>query len=76
MRLRSTESAVSEIERNRAQLSRLLRVANRVRVTWRSIQEPGTRDLENHPEHPACLEALQESTTPFTDAHALEIFTP
>lgn len=27
--------------------------------------------LENHPEHPACLEALQESPAAFTDAHAL-----
>lgn len=27
--------------------------------------------LENHPEHSACLEALQESSAAFTDAHAL-----
>ena len=27
--------------------------------------------LEQHPEHDACLEALEESETPFTDAHAL-----
>ncbi len=27
--------------------------------------------LEQHPEHDACLEALEESEAPFTDAHAL-----
>jgi predicted nucleic acid-binding protein len=27
--------------------------------------------LEQHPEHGACLEALEESEAPFTDAHAL-----
>lgn len=27
--------------------------------------------LEQHPEHAACLEALEESEAPFTDAHAL-----
>ncbi|MBL9173972.1 MAG: PIN domain-containing protein [Verrucomicrobiales bacterium] len=27
--------------------------------------------LERHPEHTACLEALEESEAPFTDAHAL-----
>lgn len=27
--------------------------------------------LEQHPEHAACLEALEESAAPFTDAHAL-----
>jgi predicted nucleic acid-binding protein len=27
--------------------------------------------LEKHPEHAACLEALNESDKPFTDAHAL-----
>jgi len=27
--------------------------------------------LEKHPEHAACLEALEESEAPFTDAHAL-----
>jgi predicted nucleic acid-binding protein len=27
--------------------------------------------LENHPEHEPCMEALQESDAPFTDAHAL-----
>jgi predicted nucleic acid-binding protein len=27
--------------------------------------------LEQHPEHAACLEALDESEAPFTDAHAL-----
>jgi predicted nucleic acid-binding protein len=27
--------------------------------------------LEKHPEHAACLEALEASETPFTDAHAL-----
>ncbi|MCC7375733.1 MAG: PIN domain-containing protein [Verrucomicrobiales bacterium] len=27
--------------------------------------------LERHPEHAACLEALEESEAPFTDAHAL-----
>lgn len=27
--------------------------------------------LEQHPEHEACLEALEESEAPFTDAHAL-----
>lgn len=27
--------------------------------------------LEQHPEHDACLEALAESETPFTDAHTL-----
>jgi len=27
--------------------------------------------LEKHPEHAACLEALEESQAPFTDAHAL-----
>jgi predicted nucleic acid-binding protein len=27
--------------------------------------------LEKHPEHAACREALEESETPFTDAHAL-----
>lgn len=27
--------------------------------------------LEKHPEHAQCLEALEESTTPFTNAHAL-----
>lgn len=27
--------------------------------------------LERHPEHAACLEALDESEAPFTDAHAL-----
>ncbi len=27
--------------------------------------------LEQHPEHAACLEALEESEAPFTDTHAL-----
>jgi predicted nucleic acid-binding protein len=27
--------------------------------------------LEKHPEHAACLEAIEESEAPFTDAHAL-----
>ena len=27
--------------------------------------------LERHPQHAACLRALQESATPVTDAHAL-----
>lgn len=27
--------------------------------------------LEQHPEHAACLEALEDSEAPFTDAHAL-----
>lgn len=27
--------------------------------------------LEQHPEHAACLEALEQSEAPFTDAHAL-----
>jgi predicted nucleic acid-binding protein len=27
--------------------------------------------LEQHPEHAACLEALEDSESPFTDAHAL-----
>ena len=27
--------------------------------------------LERHPEHAACVEALEESDAPFTDAHAL-----
>jgi predicted nucleic acid-binding protein len=27
--------------------------------------------LEQHPEHAACLEALEQSKAPFTDAHAL-----
>jgi predicted nucleic acid-binding protein len=27
--------------------------------------------LEKHPEHAACLEALEKSEAPFTDAHAL-----
>lgn len=27
--------------------------------------------LEKHPDHAGCLEALEESETPFTDAHAL-----
>lgn len=27
--------------------------------------------LKQHPEHAACLEALEESEAPFTDAHAL-----
>ncbi len=27
--------------------------------------------LEKHPEHAACLEALETSEAPFTDAHAL-----
>lgn len=27
--------------------------------------------LQRHPEHDACLEALEESEAPFTDAHAL-----
>ena len=27
--------------------------------------------LERHPEHAACLEALEDSDAPFTDAHAL-----
>jgi predicted nucleic acid-binding protein len=27
--------------------------------------------LEQHPEHAACLEALEESEAPFTDVHAL-----
>ena len=27
--------------------------------------------MEKHPEHAACLEALEESDAPFTDAHAL-----
>jgi predicted nucleic acid-binding protein len=27
--------------------------------------------LEQHPEHAACLEAVEESEAPFTDAHAL-----
>ena len=27
--------------------------------------------LESHPEHQACLEALEDSARPFTDAHAI-----
>jgi predicted nucleic acid-binding protein len=27
--------------------------------------------LRSHPEHAACLEALEDSVRPFTDAHAL-----
>jgi len=31
--------------------------------------------LESHPEHPACLAALEDSERPFTNAHALaEVF--
>jgi predicted nucleic acid-binding protein len=35
--------------------------------------------LIRHPEHAACLEALESSESPFTDGHAapdVEIFTP